>query len=190
MSPVPEMLKTSGPTGGMTAADKEAQIAELDSLIKNATKRLESLGAVPSKTGKTKTAPDGGPSNNHHVRLRTQLNKTIEVKLKEFDGELAIIKASNFDPDLHELVETSATRTRTRPKLAGGSAKEEKPVMTEPQIVPGLQTRDELLTLTMKVLGKMPEVAALPADEIPSQKEELVEAILSVRAKLKAASAA
>ena len=91
------------------------------------------------------------------------LYKTTKVKVKK-TGQIAIIKAKNFDPGVHEPIEGTPRKVL-----------EEDP--TTPAY--GTQSRKELAQMTVEVLLTLPEVTVL--DETPKGKGELIDAILKVR---------
>lgn len=149
----------------------EAERAEMArkamAAIEEGTRMLAALGIETVAEDEPVKAPDGAPTSKAHTILKPRILPVCRVRLLESDGHEAIINSAEFDPEIHERIET-AKRTRTTLED------------TKPAPVFGTHTRDELLAHTVPALLAMPEVALIEG-EAPEKKEELVVAILDVR---------
>lgn len=147
------------------ANDIRTQMRELD-------RKLEALGIPPElpPKGRNLKEPDGGPVST--FRPNATLVPTVEVTMKNLPGNpRAIINQSDFQADEHEKVE--------KPKRPRGELETPSKPLVKPQL--GTQTRDQLLVLTVPALKELPEVKYIKG-VVPENKQELVEAILAVRA--------
>lgn len=172
---------TPQPPTLLTEEQKNALAVELRQQLLDLTRKMDQLGiSATDRSPKPVRAPDGGPVSNAHKYLRTQLVQTVEVKLKHHNGARAVIRKVDFDPELHEKV---VHKQRVRTRL------EDKPVAIDgPAIKVGHETRDELLTMTIPMLRALPEAALLK--DAPDRKEELVDAVLTLRESLSGAGLA
>lgn len=155
---------------GLDEADKEQLAFELADKIRqilNATPKSEPKQVIP-------LAPDGGPSSNAHLTLKTSMYPTRRVFLKTLPNKpTAVIRSRDFNKDLHEPAPDLLVRKRAK------TSEEALPMTAKGVPKMSEYTREELLPMTIPVLKALPEVAYMT--EIPDVKNLLVEAILSVR---------
>lgn len=161
----------------LTESQKNELAIELRNQVLELTQKMDQLGiSLVDPTPKPTKAPDGGPVSSAHKYLRTQLVQTMEVTLKHQNGARAIIRRVDFDDELHEkVIPNKRVRTRRGDVVSA-------PDLDVPTMKLGKETRDELLTMTVPLLRALPESSLL--EEVPDRKEELVEAILTLRAGL------